>query len=259
MRARLTAALLVLALACAAAACGNASHGAAHEPVVDGRHVLSRVRYTLAVPADQTEFVTGRGYRIELERAFVSYANIGLTRCAPVPPTGRRADLHWLRTLLTLPVAHAGHDVVLDHSFSDEGIIVDLLSPARRLFAERYFPATSYCRFQFTIGRAEPSFRELPRGVPLEGFTFHAKGRATRDGKTEPFVLETDLPYGSLLELGELERRTKSSGTVAHITLAHDLPQAFEGVDFAQDDLEMASKRVLQRLVDGTRITLELH
>jgi hypothetical protein len=218
---------------------------------------FSSVRYELNTPMLPKELHTARGYTLSFTRAYLAHASIGLGRCLVLPPSARAQRT--FEQVLGLPRARAGHDSGLDLSYVSDGIVQNLLRPGRTRFGESYFPAQRYCRVQHTSGRVDASFRAMPRDVSLSGYTFHVRGHYQGPQANGEFVVETDLPYGKLVELSQLHIPNGGPGTRALVTLTPALSHAFDELDFARDDLEAGSKRVLQRLIDAmdVRVTLE--
>jgi hypothetical protein len=212
---------------------------------------LSQVRYFVSVEAPPETFANERGQSITVAAAYLSYASLGLGRCAVTPPVASQARKALLGELFGLPRAHAGHEGVLDPSFSDEGWVLDLRKPARaRLLAERYFPATAYCRAQSVLAGANENFVGYPKDTNLHGFTMHVRGRYKVNGSEQPFVLETDLPYGALSELP----KGGEPGDRASLSMTHDLRAALRDIDLQRDEPEAASKQLLRALADRAHV-----
>ncbi len=214
---------------------------------------LSQVRYVVAVKAPPRTFRNRRADALTLDAAYLSYASFGLGRCAPAPPAapGTARGAAWLRALFATPVAHAGHEGVLDLAFANDGWVLDLLrDTGARTLAERYFPRTAYCRLQSVAGAAHQSFAGYPSGVRMSGDVLYVRGTVARGGALAPFVLATDLPYGKLIELPASPARDRS---VLTVTIAHGLESALEAIDFGRDDVESNSKQLLRALIDGAK------
>jgi hypothetical protein len=124
----------------------------------------------------------------------------------------------------------------------ETSLIEDLTAPVEAE-ASTSFAASRYCRAHWLLARPMTPTTG-PDDVPMDHRSLYVTGTFERDGKVEPFVIDTWWPEGSLQDLGDIlgeeafsAARADGKARHAFVTVRRSLGTLFDGIDF-----EVASK-----------------
>ncbi len=157
----------------------------------------------------------------------------------------------WMRRLfldgLSIRSAQA-HTADTDPSMIETSLIEDLTAP-RESEASTSFAASRYCRAHWLLARPM-SPTSGPDDVSMDHRSLYVTGTYERDGKMEPFAIDTWWPEGNLQDLSDIlgeqaYSAAREGGEARHafVTVRRSLGTLFDGIDF-----EVASKDQLAGL-----------
>jgi hypothetical protein len=204
---------------------------------------------------------------VRLDEGFVVAHTVKLVRCP-----GRTSLLDDLRVLAAPREAWAHHtadprmQTLQLCALHAESLVV----PAPLDMGLLLPPADDYCAAIHYVGHALPEIPlgNAPASVDLAGrrLSVYLRGAHLRPPATtfEPFAAETSHPYGRLATPAGVVATTPSSpslhvpaGRSVRLRVVRDAARLYDGIEFAADSGEQIGQRVMQNLVDGTRVALE--
>ena len=172
-----------------------------------------------------------------------------------VPCADTVADVGWERWL-GVGSAHADHSAFADPSSFEEHQIEPLAAPAARTLGDRSFDPTSYCTVHWLVARADEGTES--DGVDLSGVALSLQARWSGPDGEGALSFETEWTNGALLDLTIEEARQSGEAVAAEITVVRSLGGLFDGVDPAtQSELAIAWS-VLENLMAGSRLRVEV-
>ena len=221
--------------------------------------VREDVRYTLdwqwgkakRNPAGGWQVSTDLGYNVHVTGGRLVTRNLELVPCHDVPQPSPQARL--IRRLQPIPV-FAGHSSLIpNESKISRSFEEDLSSPARVFLEGRTVTDPEYCRAHYLIAR--------PTGSGPGAYALEVEGTWSRgaDGLSQPFSIRSPVAYGQFLDLlssegDDLARRMIVGGI--DLTVRRSLETMFDGVDFADGNLETAGMRIMRTVVARTEIVV---
>lgn len=234
------AALVALRLATLAAAQPTPPSGATHV-----------IRYRLAwrwgraarTPDGGWEVVTDLGYRVHVNRGYLTSYSMELVECPPLAPLG------WL---LGPSPAYAWHSADMVNPATVRSAPVESLIALRAQDAGTVrLPPQAYCQVHYLIARATTASRGLPADVDMVDSSLGVEGTVQRDG-TSPtaLVVKTASPNALLRPIPRVDTGTQDTLVV----LRRDLGRLFDGIDFDTAPGRVVANRIVENLVNGTRV-----
>jgi hypothetical protein len=205
------------------------------------------------------------GYRVELLEGYLSSYSIAFLPCdndpaAKGPPaSGRLWELLGAATAYAAPSAVAFNPAMLL-----PGHIENLAKPRLRTTETRRPPPTRFCRVHYLVARAERDAVSLPFTHQMVDVSLFVRGyrQSVHDAEPVAFSIETKAANGvaqqvALTAGGEgVEIDTARSNATATVT--RKLATLFDGVDFAAMTDKQVSRELLNRVIEGTEITVRM-
>lgn len=217
---------------------------------------------THPLPDGGWEVTNDLGYRVRLTRGFLVMRDVALVPCDPKPPPTLVLDS--VRQWLGPRAAWAGHSGMADPS-STKLAQVESLTDLRPRDAGMAHPgAQIYCRAHYLVARADQAAVGLPRDLDMVDQSLFVEGtyQRTVDAVAVRFAIETAIANGVLAELKTAPAaapiRLDSGVQSATIVVRRRLDSMFDGVDFAAMDERRTAREILQNLIAGVGIELEL-
>lgn len=225
------------------------------------------IRYRLAwdraglepAPGGGWAIDTALGYRVVLDRGYVTSHQISLVPCAPSADGGAWRSPGRLLWGLVGGVAHAGHDGEEDPSYVERSQVESVTALEDIAFGTVSVPPALYCKGHHVIGHADDDTVGVPDVYGGERLTLHLEG-TWRRGEDGPhaFVLRTTLAAGRALDLieGGGPRRLDPSEAGLLVTVQRRPARWFDRVEFADDDPDGWARALLRAYVDGLSLTV---
>jgi hypothetical protein len=199
---------------------------------------------------------TDLGYRVHVASAWILSHSVSLGRCeAP----GATAGSWWG---LPLRSAHA-HAEDSEPSTIEASRIEDL-TRAHAFEVATSFAAARYCRAHWLLARPTEATTGA-EGVSMANRSVLVKGTFERGGVTAGFTIDTWWPHGILLDLALVtdvfeHEAARRDGEARHafVTVTRHLGRLFDGIDFEASGQDEIDGRVIDNLVGGADIEVEL-
>ena len=221
--------------------------------------VREEVRYTLdwqwgeakRHSAGGWQVSTDLGYEVHVTGGRLVTRNLELIPCHSVPQQSAQAGV--ARWFLPVP-ALAGHSSLTpNESKISRSYEEDLSAPGKTFLEGRTVTDPEYCRAHYLIARPTGSG---PGTLALEVEGGWSRGAG---GGSQPFSIRSPVAYGQFLGLhssegGNLARRMIVGGI--DLTVRRSLDTMFDGVDFANGNLDAAGARIMRTVVAGTEIVV---
>ncbi|MEZ4300869.1 MAG: hypothetical protein R3B70_38400 [Polyangiaceae bacterium] len=219
------------------------------------------------------EVETDLGYRVTVSSAHLVSHSVSFGACetgtlgsetARGPDLGplSKGILAWLEGGMPVRSAHA-HVEDTDPSTIETSWIEDLTEP-RDIEFSTGFTAARYCRAHWLLARPTEATSGAG-GVSMANRSLLLTGVFERGQATGAFTIDTWWPRGQLLDLaetmdgGEHEAARRDGGARhAFVTVTRHLGEMFDGIDFEVASQEQIDGRVIDNLVTGTDIEIEL-
>lgn len=205
---------------------------------------------------------TARGYRVVIERGYVTSHQISLVPCTPPADGGARLSPGRLLWALVGGVAHAGHDGEEDPSYVERSQVESVTALQDIAFGAVAVPSALYCKGHHVIGHADDDTIDVPAVYDGERLTLHFEGTWQRgNGAPTAFTVRTTLAAGRALDLipaggGEAQRLDPGDG--GFTVTVHRRPAGwFDRVDFIDDDPDGRARALLLGYVDALSLTVE--
>lgn len=211
---------------------------------------------------------TDLGYRVALDRGWLTSYQLSMVPCWLVEGTGARLDPLRLLWSLIGGVAHAGHDDEPDPSRVAASRIEPLVGLTALAFGAARVPAEEYCKAHYVAARSDEDTAAVPDAYAGERVTLHLEATWTAPGETEAhaFTVRSALAAGKNLALvapGGVEAdalRLQSGEAGFEVTVYRRPARWFDGIDFATvataDDPEAIARAVLLNFIDGLALTV---
>ena len=199
---------------------------------------------------------TDLDYEVELRAGHLVSHSVQLVEC-PEESMGLR-----LQRILGLGVAHAGHGDAANPVEVYEPLVESLTELGRVHFGSRETTGATYCRIHYLVARAlEAETRELP-DPELVGRTLRLEGTWRRGGEgAVDFAFETGLAWGALRDIADgpeaepFQLDSRQGG--ARVDVERQLATVFDGLDFAEGEVDDWGRAVLRNLLVDTRFSVE--
>jgi len=154
--------------------------------------------------------------------------------------------------------AAAAHTSDTDPSMIEASLVEDLTSP-RETEVSTGFAASRYCRAHWLLARPM-SPTSGPDDVEMANRSLYVTGTYERDGKVEPFVIDTWWPEGNLQDLAgvlgeEAFSAARADGGARHafVTVRRSLGTLFDGIDFEVASKDQVAGRTIDNLAGSVR------
>lgn len=230
--------------------------------------VLTAAVWTLAWDTEGVTFSeeggldveTNLGYRVHVASAWILSHSVSFGRCDGAAGGGAGQQAWWSR--LPVRAAHA-HTEDTDPSTIESSWIEDV-TRAREVELSTAFPAARYCRAHWLLARpTDPATGA--EGVSMENRSIVVTGTFERGGERVDFGIDTWWPHGSLLDLPDIigspeyeVARRDGGARHAFVRVIRHLGTMFDGVDFEVASQDQIDGTVIDNLVDGTDMEIEL-
>lgn len=209
------------------------------------------IRYRLAwrwgravrTPDGGWEVVTDLGYRVHVRRGYLTSYSMELVECPPLAP---------LSGLFGPTSAYAWHSADMTNPATVRSAPIEsLLAPRAQDAGTVRLPPQAYCQVHYLVARATTASRGLPADVDMVDSSLDVEGTVQRDGAPPTtLVVKTASPNALLRPIA----RVDSGRQDTLVVLRRDLGQLFDGIDFDTTRLPVVENRIVENLVNGTRV-----
>ncbi len=214
------------------------------------------------------------GYDIQLQSGYLVFYSTQLVPCADDEEAELAQTLNhgidwarWWGRLIGVRTAHAGHgDEELDPSVMAQSYIENLAAPEPMELGSRTIEGSRYCQVHYLVARGGAETIGLPQDQDMVGASLFMQGTWTLDGvQSQPFTVLSSVAYGTMTHLypasyygvpnKEFELNASEAG--ARVEIERSLYGLFEDLDFETMTDTQLERRVLQNVIEHSRIHVE--
>jgi hypothetical protein len=202
---------------------------------------------------------TNLGYRVHVTEGWLAHHSVSFSPCETANTSAEGAGFRGL------PIKTArAHEEDQDPSAIEALLVEDLTSLDDAELGAISFPPALYCRAHWLVARSTGE-QTAPEGVDMGGSSLRLSGAWSRGGVTEAFAIDTWWPQAILLDIEdaaspEALREAQGDRAIrfAFVTLRRPLGRAFDGVDFETATEDQIAGWLLDNLVAGAEVSVEL-
>jgi len=206
------------------------------------------------------EITNNLGYRVRVNRAYVSSYSMELVECprdaTPV------AKLETLLCSMIEGTAVAGHASGTPNPAAIRALRVESLTdPAWSEAGVVMLAPQAYCQLHYLVARASRDAQGLPAELDMVDTSLHIEGTYRAPGApTEvPFTVHTAAAYGALFDHSinpSAPIHVDTGSATTQVIVRRHLGRIFDGVDFAQMRPPVAANQILKSLVDHAEVEI---
>ena len=214
------------------------------------------------------------GYEIELSAGYLVFYSTQLVPCENEESTElTRAQAKgidwgkWWSRLIGVRTAHAGHgDEDMDPSVMAQSYVENLIAPESMQLGSRTIEGTRYCQIHYLVARGGSGSIGLPEDQDMVGASLYMEGTWSLAGEApQPFTILSSVADGTLANLypepyygvSEMEFELDASLAGARVEIERDLHGLFEDLNFETMTDTQMERRVLQNVIEYSRIHVE--
>ena len=213
-------------------------------------------------------------YEIELSAGYLVFYSTQLVPCEDDESSelarGQTNGIDWGKwwdRVIGIRTAHAGHgDEDMDPSVMAQSYVENLIAPESMQLGSRIIEGTRYCQIHYLVARGGSGSIGLPEDQDMVGASLYMTGTWSLAGEApQPFTILSSVAYGTLANLypesyygvSEMEFELDASLAGARVEIERDLYGLFEDLNFETMTDTQMERRVLQNVIEYSRIHVE--